>query len=126
MQLCSEKSLTSPPVFQSLGCLLYALCYFKSPFDCVFERGDSVALAVQSAESVGFPSDAAGIYSADLRQLITWMLTVNPAMRPHLSQITDRVRQMLRQRAETSAQLHQKQDANGRRTKAPSQLAVST
>lgn len=25
------------------------MCYFKSPFDCVYERGDSVALAVISA-----------------------------------------------------------------------------
>ncbi|XP_032672112.1 serine/threonine-protein kinase 16 isoform X2 [Odontomachus brunneus] len=38
----------------SLGCILYALCYFKSPFDTVYERGDSVALAVMSAH-VTFP-----------------------------------------------------------------------
>lgn len=42
--------------FQSLGCILYALCYFKSPFDTVYERGDSVALAVMSAH-VTFPED---------------------------------------------------------------------
>ncbi|RXG72560.1 Serine/threonine-protein kinase 16 [Armadillidium vulgare] len=30
----------------SLGCLLYAMCFYKSPFDSVYERGDSVALAV--------------------------------------------------------------------------------
>ncbi|KYN35798.1 Serine/threonine-protein kinase 16 [Trachymyrmex septentrionalis] len=40
----------------SLGCILYALCYFKSPFDTVYERGDSVALAVMSAH-VKFPED---------------------------------------------------------------------
>ena len=34
--------------FQSLGCLLYAMCFYKSPFDAVYERGDSVALAVVS------------------------------------------------------------------------------
>lgn len=43
--------------FQSLGCILYALCYFKSPFDNVYERGDSVALAVISAH-VTFPEGA--------------------------------------------------------------------
>lgn len=41
-------------MFQSLGCLLYALCYFKSPFDAVYERGDSVALAVMSG-TIFFP-----------------------------------------------------------------------
>jgi len=39
-----------------LGCILYALCYFKSPFDTVYERGDSVALAVINAH-VTFPDD---------------------------------------------------------------------
>ena len=32
----------------SLGCLLYAMMYLKGPFDTVFERGDSVALAIQN------------------------------------------------------------------------------
>lgn len=32
------------------------MCYFKSPFDAVYERGDSVALAVLSG-SVAFPED---------------------------------------------------------------------
>jgi serine/threonine kinase 16 len=41
----------------SLGCVLYAMCYFKSPFDYAFERGDSVALAVLS-ENIDFPSDS--------------------------------------------------------------------
>lgn len=39
-----------------MGCILYALCYFKSPFDTVYERGDSVALAVMSAH-VTFPEN---------------------------------------------------------------------
>ena len=32
----------------SLGCLLYAMMFLKGPFDAVFERGDSVALAIQN------------------------------------------------------------------------------
>ncbi|VDM43164.1 unnamed protein product [Toxocara canis] len=34
----------------SLGCLLYAICFFRSPFDDIYERGDSIALAVQSGK----------------------------------------------------------------------------
>ena len=44
-------------MLQSLGCILYALCYFKSPFDSVYERGDSVALAVISA-NITFPENS--------------------------------------------------------------------
>lgn len=32
----------------SLGCVLYAMCFFKCPFDAAYEKGDSVALAVLS------------------------------------------------------------------------------
>ena len=60
------------PIFQSLGCLLYSICFYKSPFDSVFERGDSVALAVQS-NSVKIPPDST--YSTDLHNTILWMLT---------------------------------------------------
>jgi serine/threonine kinase 16 len=56
----------------SLGCLLFAICFYKSPFDCVYERGDSVALAVQS-NSVKIPKDSA--YSTDVHNAILWMLT---------------------------------------------------
>lgn len=32
----------------SLGCVLYAICFFKCPYDVIYEKGDSVALAVLS------------------------------------------------------------------------------
>jgi len=35
-------------LLQSLGCTLYAMCFYESPFDTVHQRGDSVALAVIS------------------------------------------------------------------------------
>lgn len=44
-------------ILQSLGCVLYAMCYFKSPFDAAYERGDSVALAVMS-RNVDFPPNS--------------------------------------------------------------------
>ncbi|CAH1107541.1 unnamed protein product [Psylliodes chrysocephalus] len=41
----------------SLGCVLYAMMYFKSPYDIIYERGDSVNLAVISG-TVHFPQEA--------------------------------------------------------------------
>lgn len=41
----------------SLGCVLYAICFFKCPYDIIYEKGDSVALAVLSG-NVGFPEDS--------------------------------------------------------------------
>ena len=51
--MCKSASLS----LQSLGCLLYALCFFKSPFEAAYERGDSVALAVL-AGTVHVPDDS--------------------------------------------------------------------
>lgn len=42
--------------FQSLGCTLYAMCYFVSPFELAHQRGDSVALAVISG-IIEFPEN---------------------------------------------------------------------
>lgn len=36
----------------SLGCVLFAICFFRSPFDPVYEKGDSVALAVLSGNVI--------------------------------------------------------------------------
>ncbi|KAL6447019.1 hypothetical protein ACFW04_001407 [Cataglyphis niger] len=72
----------------SLGCILYALCYFKSPFDTVYERGDSIALAVMSAH-VTFPENTP--YNEDMRVLILSMLKVNPMERPYIYSVIESV-----------------------------------
>ncbi|KAF6198491.1 hypothetical protein GE061_008239 [Apolygus lucorum] len=79
----------------SLGCLLYAMCYFKSPFDAVYERGDSVALAVISA-TVDYPTVTP--FSQDTHQLISSMLKVSPMERPYIYTVIEKaqdVRQKL-------------------------------
>lgn len=65
----------------SLGCCLYAMCYFKSPFDFVHERGDSVALAVVSG-NIHFPEETP--YSGGLHNLVRSMLEVNVLQRPFI------------------------------------------
>ncbi|XP_014477171.1 PREDICTED: serine/threonine-protein kinase 16 [Dinoponera quadriceps] len=72
----------------SLGCILYALCYFKSPFDTVYERGDSVALAVMSAH-VMFPEGTP--YNEDMQSLILSMLKVNSMERPYIYSVIENV-----------------------------------
>lgn len=68
----------------SLGCCLYALCYFKSPYDAAYERGDSVALAVMSG-NISFINNAP--YSDGLKSLIESMLCQNIQDRPFISEI---------------------------------------
>uniref|UniRef100_S4RAV0 non-specific serine/threonine protein kinase n=1 Tax=Petromyzon marinus TaxID=7757 RepID=S4RAV0_PETMA len=62
----------------SLGCVLFAMMFLEGPFDGVFQRGDSVALAVQS--SVNVPSSSR--YSQPLRKLLTSLMDVDPSERP--------------------------------------------
>ena len=92
-----ELTLTFPQLmtdffvkFQSLGCLLYALCFYHSPYDAVFERGDSVALAVQSgSKSVRFPGNST--FSSGLHDLIILMLNAEFRDRPFLAEIISRI-----------------------------------
>jgi serine/threonine kinase 16 len=76
--------------WQSLGCLLYALAFWKSPFDLILERGDSVALAVQSGpESVKIPPNST--YSRGYHDLILWMLTLDLTRRPNIQEVINKV-----------------------------------
>lgn len=76
----------------SLGCVLYAMCYFKSPFDAVYERGDSVALAVISA-NITLPEITP--YPEDVHDLISLMLKANPMERPYIYTIIEKTQETL-------------------------------
>ncbi|XP_024419964.2 serine/threonine-protein kinase 16 isoform X3 [Desmodus rotundus] len=65
---------------QSLGCVLYAMMFGEGPYDMVFQKGDSVALAVQNQLSI--PQSPR--HSSALRQLLASMMTVDPQQRPHI------------------------------------------
>lgn len=70
---------------QSLGCVLFALCYSHSPFENTqtTEQGGSIAMAVLNARY----KHPASNYSAGLKALIDSMLKVNPAERPDINQV---------------------------------------
>lgn len=76
----------------SLGCVLYALCFFKSPFDAAYERGDSVALAVISGNVV-FPPESP--YSKDMEELIMYQLRLNPMERPYIYSVIEKANDLL-------------------------------
>ncbi|ELT94510.1 hypothetical protein CAPTEDRAFT_162050 [Capitella teleta] len=88
----THASLDEKVDIWSLGCTLYAMCYYESPFDKVYQRGDSIALAVQ-AGNVQPPNDAR--YSADLLALMLSMLKVNPEERPAIDVVLRKAEYLL-------------------------------
>ncbi|XP_023018676.2 serine/threonine-protein kinase 16 [Leptinotarsa decemlineata] len=73
----------------SLGCVLYAILYFKSPYDIVYERGDSVNLAVISG-TVVFPQETH--FDEELHSLVRFMLQVNPSDRPFIDKVIEKTK----------------------------------
>jgi len=85
----------------SLGCLLFALLHFRGPFDAVYERGDSVALAVQGG-TIQFPegnSDVENKCHQGLRDLIVGMTNLDINFRLNIDSVIERV-QSLQEEAE--------------------------
>ncbi|XP_065269520.1 serine/threonine-protein kinase 16 isoform X2 [Emys orbicularis] len=81
------KSSREAMALQSLGCVLYCMMFGEGPYDLIFQKGDSVALAVQNQIRV----PANGRYSAALECLLSSMMVVNPQDRPHVSHILDQL-----------------------------------
>jgi len=77
----------------SLGCVIYCMTYGTSPFETAMnEQGGSIALAVMNGV-VSFPKE--DNYSKRLRELITWMLQVDPEKRPKMEQVVARISDLL-------------------------------
>ncbi|NXN36384.1 STK16 kinase, partial [Rhinoptilus africanus] len=72
-----------PPTLQSLGCVLYCMMFGEGPYDAIFQKGDSVALAVQNPIVVP-PTTR---YSAALQNLLSSMMTLNPQERPSIDDV---------------------------------------
>ncbi|XP_061392431.1 serine/threonine-protein kinase 16 [Musca vetustissima] len=76
----------------SLGCVLYAMCFFHCPFDPIYEKGDSVALAVLSG-NINIPENS--IYSQDLHDLINYMLRMDPMERPFIYSVIEKCHDLI-------------------------------
>ncbi|EEB19179.1 serine/threonine-protein kinase, putative [Pediculus humanus corporis] len=77
----------------SLGCVLYAICFYKSPYDIIYEKGDSVALAVLNGK-ITFPENH--IYGETMENLIMNLLNVNPKHRPDIDGVIEKVENALK------------------------------
>ncbi|CAI5444274.1 unnamed protein product [Caenorhabditis angaria] len=74
----------------SLGCCLYAFLYFQSPFDSIYEKGGSIALATQSPHKIEY----SGKFSEKLIGLIKSMLVSPPEDRPKIEEILEKTRNL--------------------------------
>ncbi|NWH20759.1 STK16 kinase, partial [Grus americana] len=77
------RGCPDPAVLQSLGCVLYCMMFGEGPYDAIFQKGDSVALAVQNP--IAMPPTTR--YSAALQRLLSSMMTVNPQERPSINDV---------------------------------------
>ena len=92
-QVSSSCDIDERTDIWSLGCLLYAMMCGHSPYDPVYERGDSVALAVQAGK-IEFEEHG---YSEDLVQLVTEMTNVDISFRINIDTVIERVESLLNQ-----------------------------
>lgn len=74
----------------SLGCVLYCMMMLEGPYDMVFQRGDSVALAVQNPVTIP-PSCR---YSEGLQMLLSSIMVPNPQERPNIHWVLDQVQDL--------------------------------
>ena len=91
-QVSSSCQIDERTDIWSLGCLLYAMMFYCSPYDIIYERGDSVALAVQSGK-ISFPP--ASLYSADLLQLVREMTNIDIDFRINIHSVIEKVEALM-------------------------------
>ncbi|KAL7061716.1 hypothetical protein AAHC03_0267 [Spirometra sp. Aus1] len=86
-QITTGSVVTEKADLWSLGCLLFALCFYESPFDKIYAMGDSIALAVTSGR-IQFPEnrDKSRI-PEEIIALIERMLSVDPKARPTIQEV---------------------------------------
>ncbi|XP_032416252.1 serine/threonine-protein kinase 16 [Xiphophorus hellerii] len=74
----------------SLGCVLYCMMMLEGPYDLIFQKGDSVALAVQNPVTI--PSTCS--YSNGLQMLLSSIMVSNPQERPGIGWVLDQVQDL--------------------------------
>ncbi|XP_029460850.1 serine/threonine-protein kinase 16 isoform X2 [Rhinatrema bivittatum] len=75
---------------QSLGCVLFCMMFGEGPYDMIFQKGDSVALAVQS----NIPVPKTPRYSESLMMLLSSIMVANPQERPHIPSVLHQLKEL--------------------------------
>lgn len=76
---------------------MYAAAYGQNPFEaCVNEMGGSMALAILNGH-YKFPEDKEeeDPYSDGFKELVRYLLTLDPKERPDIHQVIERIQSML-------------------------------
>ena len=68
------------------------MMFYQSPYDPIYERGDSVALAVQSGK-ISFPANS-GQYSQELLNLVMQMTNVDINFRIRINSVIEKIEQL--------------------------------
>ncbi|XP_048861870.1 serine/threonine-protein kinase 16 [Brienomyrus brachyistius] len=74
----------------SLGCVLYSMMMLEGPYDMVFQKGDSVALAVQNPIVIPQPCK----YSQGLQMLLSSIMVPNPQERPGINWVLEQIQNL--------------------------------
>ncbi|XP_029460847.1 serine/threonine-protein kinase 16 isoform X1 [Rhinatrema bivittatum] len=74
----------------SLGCVLFCMMFGEGPYDMIFQKGDSVALAVQS----NIPVPKTPRYSESLMMLLSSIMVANPQERPHIPSVLHQLKEL--------------------------------
>jgi len=72
----------------SLGCLLFAMCHYETPFEMVAGQTGSLALAIAQGK-LKWPEN--NPYSSEVQGLITSMLKLDPAERVTLEEVLNKL-----------------------------------
>jgi len=72
----------------SLGCILFSLMYLEGPFDQVWLKKDSVALAVQNRR---LPFPEVDDYPNAFRELVLSLMDTDPKRRPTISEVLNHI-----------------------------------
>ncbi|CAF1092165.1 unnamed protein product [Rotaria magnacalcarata] len=85
----TNSSITEKTDIFSLGAILYACCFGKGPFDDVYSRGDSVALAIASGR-IELPVQSS-TYPSDVIDTMLAMLQIDSDRRPSIQDVIDKL-----------------------------------
>ncbi|KAM8934212.1 serine/threonine-protein kinase 16 isoform 2-T2 [Pelodytes ibericus] len=75
----------------SLGCVLFSMMFGEGPYDMIFQKGDSVALAVQN--NISIPAN--NRFSRGLQSLLSSMMAVNHQERLYISTVLSQLEAMM-------------------------------